>query len=292
MFKKIALALLAVLGLLLTFGSEDSYKSSLFSGGGAGGERVTLAYVNWDSEVASTHLIGEVLRNEGFQVEMVPLDNAIMWSSIASGESDAMVSAWLPITHADQLEKYGDQIVHAGQSLDSARIGFVVPTYMDQVDSIEDLTTEAGQKITGIEPGAGTMQTSARVLEEYPNLSDWTLESSSSGAMTASLGQAYNNQEEIVVTGWNPHWIFAKYDLKYLDDPKGVFGEEESIHTFTRQGFQEDNPRAYQILANFHWTLEDMESVMLDIANGTDPSQAAQKWIEANPDKVSEWTAE
>lgn len=110
--------------------------------------------------------------------------------------------------------------------------------------------------------------------------------------MATSLGQAYNNQEEIVVTGWNPHWKFAEYDLKYLEDPKKVYGEGETINTYTRQGFQEDNPRAYQILANFHWSLEDMESVMLDIANGMDPSQAAQKWIEANPDKVSEWTAE
>ncbi len=291
-FKKIALALLAVLGLLLTFGSEDSYKSSLFSGGGAGGETVTLAYVNWDSEVASTQVIAEVLRQEGFNVEQVPLDNAIMWSSVASGESDAMVSAWLPITHGEQIEQYGDQIVHAGVSLEGARTGLVVPTYMDQVNSIEDLSSEAGQTITGIEPGAGIMASTEKALQEYPNLGSWNLASSSSGAMATSLGQAYNNQEEIVVTGWNPHWKFAKYDLKYLEDPKGVYGEGETINTYTRQGFQEDNPRAYQILANFHWTLEDMESVMLDIANGTDPSQAAQKWIEANPDKVSEWTAE
>ena len=54
--------------------------------------------------------------------------------------------------------------------------------------------------------------------------------------MTVALGQAIKNNEDIVITGWSPHWMFAKYDLKYLADPKGTMGGEEAIHTMARQG--------------------------------------------------------
>ncbi|OFN04394.1 glycine/betaine ABC transporter substrate-binding protein [Aerococcus sp. HMSC062A02] len=290
--KKIILGIVAVLGLVLSLGSPGAFRSSIFSGGGSSnGESITLSYVEWDTEVASTNVVAEVLRREGYDVTITPLDNAIMWSAVATGEADGMVGAWLPQTHGPQFEQYGDQMEDLGPNLEGAKIGMVVPEYMD-VNSIEDLSNQAGSVITGIEPGAGVVAATEDAVAQYPNLSDWTVETSSSGAMTTALGQAISNEEEIVVTGWSPHWKFQAYDLKYLEDPKGVYGGEETINTMVRQGFKEDHPRAYQILDQFNWSLDDMESVMLEISNGKDPQQAAIEWIDANPDKVEEWLAE
>ncbi|MER2063824.1 MAG: glycine betaine ABC transporter substrate-binding protein, partial [Alkalibacterium sp.] len=101
---------------------------------------------------------------------------------------------------------------------------------------------------------------------------------------------AYDNEEEIIVTGWSPHWKFQAYDLKYLDDPEGSFGGEETIDTFVREGLQDDMPEAYQILDNFNWESADMEEIMLEMSEGVDPEEAAANWIENNQDKVSEWT--
>ena len=173
--------------------------------------------------------------------------------------------------------------------LEGAKIGFVVPAYM-QVDSIEDLKDQAGKTITGIEPGAGVVAASEEALEAYDNLKDWSVQTSSSGAMTVALEQAIAGEDEIIVTGWSPHWKFAKYDLKYLDDPKGVFGGEETINTFTRKDLDKDMPDAYAVLDAFEWTSDDLESVMLEVTDGKDPKQAARDWIEANKDKVDAWT--
>lgn len=252
-------------------------------------QTVKLAYVEWDTEVASTNVVAEVLKQEGFKVELTPLDNAIMWESVAKGESDAMVAAWLPNTHKTQYAQYKDQIDDLGVNLKGAKLGIVVPSYM-KVDSIADLTTEAQQTITGIEPGAGVVAAAEKTQKAYSNLSSWNVSTSSSGAMTVALGQAIKNHEPIVITGWSPHWMFAKYDLKYLEDPKGTMGGSESIHTITRQGFADDNARANEILDHFHWTTKDMESVMLAINNGEDASTAAKDWIKANPKKVAAWT--
>lgn len=148
---------------------------------------------------------------------------------------------------------------------------------------------EMNYSITGIEPGAGVFQAAESAVEEY-DLEGWQVQASSSGAMATALGEAYSNEEPIIVTGWSPHWKFAKYDLKYLEDPKGVFGDAETINTTVRQGLEEDMPEAYTVLDNFYWTPDDLEAVMLEISNGADPKEAAAEWIEANADKVTEWT--
>ena len=54
------------------------------------------------------------------------------------------------------------------------------------------------------------------------------------------FGTSIENEDDIVVTAWMPHWMFAKYDLTLLEDPMGVFGDAEEIHTIVRQGLKED----------------------------------------------------
>lgn len=144
-------------------------------------------------------------------------------------------------------------------------------------------------KITGIDPGAGIMEATDRAISDY-GLDKWELTTGSGAAMTASLKKAIDKEEPIIITGWTPHWMFTKYDLKYLDDPKGSYGGEEEIHTIGRLGLKEDHPEAYQILQNFKWDEEDMGEVMIAIIDGEDPKVAAENWVKDNEDKVAEWT--
>ncbi len=154
-------------------------------------------------------------------------------------------------------------------------------------------TTSIGEEIeytiTGIEPGAGITEATDNALDEYENLAGWEHEKSSTAAMLTSLGDAIKDKEPIIVAGWSPHFKFAKWDLKYIEDPKGVYGKVERIQTIARKGLKEDKPKAYKILDRFHWEPADMESVMLD-AQEMDFEKAAQKWVDGNQDKVSEWT--
>ncbi|RHW34952.1 glycine/betaine ABC transporter [Lysinibacillus yapensis] len=143
--------------------------------------------------------------------------------------------------------------------------------------------------ITGIEPGAGITGLSHKALEEYENLEGWELLESSTAGMIGSLEEAINNEEPIIVTGWTPHWKFSAYDLKFLEDPKGILGGSENINTIARKGLEEDMPGAYQILDRFYWETADMEEVMLN-AQKSSYEEAAMNWIEDNSDKVNEWT--
>ncbi|GEK74011.1 MULTISPECIES: glycine betaine ABC transporter substrate-binding protein [Halomonas] len=254
---------------------------------------VHLAYVEWASEVASTNVMRAVLEQAGYEVEMTSLSAAAMWQSVATGDADGIVAAWLPTTHADYLDRVGDQVDDLGPNLDGTKLGLVVPAY-SEADSIADLNEHAEAfegKITGIDPGAGIMSLTEQVVEDYDL--DLDVQSGSGATMTAALKSAIDNQEEIAVTGWTPHWMFARWDLKYLEDPKNVYGGAEQIHTIVRDGLEEDMPGAYAILDAFEWTPEHMGEVMLmNQEKDSDPYENAKQWVEDNQDLVQEWLPE
>ncbi len=151
------------------------------------------------------------------------------------------------------------------------------------------ISEQVDYKVIGIEPGAGITELSRNTIEEYENLKGWELVESSTAGMLGSLQQAIKNEEPIIISGWTPHWMFSAYDLKFLEDPKETLGGTENINTIVRKDLEKDLPEAYTMLDRFYWEPEDMEAVMYDAQNG-DFEDAAIKWIEANQDRVNEWT--
>ena len=159
----------------------------------------------------------------------------------------------------------------------------------DSSTSDQTFADQVSHTVIGIEPGAGLTSLAETAIESYDNLKDWNLEISSTAGMLGSLDKAISNKEPIVITGWTPHWMFSAYDLKILDDPKNILGEKENIQTLARKDLKSDSPHAYEVLDRFNWEAEDMEQVMYD-GQTMDYSEAAQKWIDENQDKVAEWT--
>lgn len=146
--------------------------------------------------------------------------------------------------------------------------------------------------ITGIEPGAGISVTTEKAIEEYDQLQGWDVDLSSTAAMMAELETAIDKKEPIIITGWNPHWMFAKYpDMKYLDDPKNIYGDAENINSLARLGFEEDHPEAFKFIDQFEWTVEDMEQIMYDAQDtGDSIEKIAEQWVEDNADRVAKWS--
>lgn len=148
---------------------------------------------------------------------------------------------------------------------------------------------QVNYQIIGIDPGAGIMKATSQAIETY-GLDDWKLIEGSGAAMTAMLDKAVKAEKPIIVTGWTPHWMFSKYDLKYLEDPQQVYGEAEQIHTLARKGLKEDHPTAYEFLDRFEWTSDEMGEIMTAIQEGQDPAEAAKAWADSHADRVDSWT--
>ncbi|MCF8107105.1 MAG: glycine betaine ABC transporter substrate-binding protein [Desulfohalobiaceae bacterium] len=275
----------------------------------AAGEAVKIAYVEWSSEIASANVVKAVLQEKmGIRCEIVAMKADEMWQAVAEGEVDAMVGAWLPLTHSAYLKQYKADLVDLGPNLEGARIGLVVPnvslgrqtaatglrnTPYIKADSISDLNKYGDKfhyRIIGIDPESGVMQKSRQAMEAY-GLDNYELIPGSEVSMTAELAHAIQRQDWIVVTGWLPHWKFARWNLKFLKDPKGIYGGQESIHTMVREGFKLDRPEIYELLDNFYWEPQDMGQLMIWIHDddGMFPYEKALRFLRGNEELVQSW---
>ncbi len=252
---------------------------------------IKLAYVNWAEGVAVMHLVSTLITDMGYRVEQTMADVAPIYTSVAEGNQDVMIETWLPHTHQSYYAQYGDRVDLLGTWFEQARIGLVVPAYVT-IDSIADMAGTKDQfkgRITGIDSGAGIMSATEKAMEHY-GLS-FELIASSEPAMAAALQGAIEKGEWIAVTGWSPHWKFARYDLKYLEDPGGLFGSTETIHAAARKGFSTDHPEIASILSKMKFDAGQIGSLM-DAMDGIVDGQeepAVRAWIAKNEALVKSW---
>ncbi len=282
MFRK-GLFLIAFLALCLAFLPANSQ---------AGKEKVKLAYVEWDCATASTNVAAAVLQEKmGYNVEILPVSAAAMWQAVASGDVDAMVTAWLPVTHKTYYDKLKDEVVNVGHLATGAKIGLVVPDYVpiDSIGEMEKHADKFNNRIVGIDPGAGVMMLTEKAIKEY-GLEDFSLVEGSSATMAAALSDSIRRDEWVAVTGWAPHWKFGRWDLKFLKDPQDVYGGAENIDKIVRQGLEKDMPKVYGFFKRMHWDLSTMQKLMAkNQKEGADPYENAKLFIQENPDLVNKW---
>lgn len=259
----------------------------------ADSKTLSIGYVDgWSDSVATTHVAAEVIKQKlGYDVKLQAVATGIMWQGVATGKLDAMLSAWLPVTHGEYWTKNKDKVVDYGPNFKDAKIGLIVPEYV-KAKSIEDLKTDTTfkNKIVGIDAGSGVMLKTDEAIKQYGL--DYKLQASSGAAMIAELTRAEDKQESIAVTGWVPHWMFAKWKLRFLDDPKRIYGAAETVNSIGSKGLEKKAPEVAAFLKKFQWASKDeIGEVMLAIQEGAKPDAAAKDWVAKHPERVAEWTA-
>ena len=258
-------------------------------------KKINIGWTAWSDAEAVTKLAKKVLEDRmGYTVQLTMADIGIQYQGIASGNLDAMLMSWQPLTHKPYLDKVRQDVVDLGPMYTRAKLGWVVPAYIpeSELKTIEDLKKpevkqKLGSKIQGIDPGAGLMQASEKALKDY-GLTDYQLISASDAAMLAGVERAERRKDWIVATSWSPHWMFAKHELRYLDDPKGALGGLESVNKLVRKGFYQEQPEAYEFLGRMVLPLADVEAIMFE-AQGSSYEQAVDNYIKKNPERIEYW---
>lgn len=297
--RRSALAASALaLGLALTACASDSG-----SGSGSDDENrldngdlpeVSIGvHSGWDEGIAVSALFQTMLEEDGYTVESQEADAGVVYTGMAGGDFDVNFDMWLPITHADYLEKYGDDLEQLGVWYDDARLTIAVneDSPITSLDELAENADVVGNRIVGIESGAGlTRITQDEVIPTY-GLEDMEFVVSSTPAMLAELKGATAAGDDIAVTLWRPHWAYDAYPVRDLEDPEGALGDAEEIHTVGRTGFSEDYPTLTKLIEAFTLTDEQLfslENLMFNEDGGSDPAASAAQWLEENPDFVTD----
>src|SRR5699024_3265838 len=165
------------------------------------------------------------------------------------------------------------------------------------VHSVADLNKYADKfdhKVYGIEPGTGVNIALKKAIKaDFEHLGSWRLIASSTSGMLVQVDRAISKKDWIVFLGWEPHWMNAVYDIKYL---KAVKDDSEIAHTVSNvltvvtPEVVDDDPQATKFLTQFQISKPTMSQWILQITKKErEPEDIASQWITDHMDVVAEW---
>ncbi|GGM28791.1 glycine/betaine ABC transporter substrate-binding protein [Paraliobacillus quinghaiensis] len=256
---------------------------------------IVFGQTPWSSTAPPTQIAKQILEEQGYEIEIQHVSQPVIWEGMRNEEVDFFMDAWLPYTEAPRWEEFQDDLVKVATSYENARLGWVVPSYVEE-NSIEDLKQNAekyDEEVVTISEGAGIVEIS-KDLMAGENLEEkgFELKPSSEGAMISVAQSKIDNEEPVVFTAWRPHSIFARNDLKFLEGQEEYF-KADNVYVLSYKGIEEAHPEAYEILSNWSISIEDLESMMRENEqNGTSFEDLAAEWIENNRDKVDQMIGE
>jgi glycine betaine/proline transport system substrate-binding protein len=313
-----ALAFVAVVSALaLSACGGGSIENAAEPSGGQDCGDVNMAVNPWVGYEADAHVVGYVAETKlGCTVSYKDLDEQVSWKGFGNGSVDVVMENW---GHPELQNKYmADQggdgtAVDAGLTGNDGVIGWYVPPWMvEQYPDITDWknlnkysdlfkTSESGNAGTLYDGDPGFV-TNDEALVKNLDLNFKVVYAGSETALIEAFRNAEENKTPMIGYFYEPQWFLAEVPLVKVDLPKytaGCDADPEKVacdyppyplNKVVSSSFAESGSPAYDLVAKFTWTNDDQNLVAKYIAEDQmDPDEAAQKWVDDNPDKVDAW---
>jgi glycine betaine/proline transport system substrate-binding protein len=290
-------------------------ESKAAAAGGDCGE-LNMAVNPWVGYEADAYVVGNLAEKElGCTVNYKNLKEDVSWQGFGTGEVDVVIEDW---GHPDLEKKYfadtGDgTATDVGETGNVGIIGWYVPPWLAKAhpDILDwkNLNKYADQFATSESGGKGQFLGSDPSYVQFDEaiVSNLDLDfkvvfSGSEAASIEAFRNAEKNKEFLIGYFYEPQWLFAELPLQKValppyeegcqDVPAKVacdYPETVLKKVASTEWANSDSP-AVDLVNNFEWTNEDQNAVAKYISQDKmSQEDAAQKWIDDNPDKVQEW---
>ncbi|HET7314026.1 ABC transporter substrate-binding protein [Salinisphaera sp.] len=267
------------------------------TGGALAAPTVKFAAPPWPGVTVKTAMAQRILEAAGYDTHVTNASWTIALQGVARGDIDADLGIWMPTQKStvEPMVKSGkiDLLV---KNVPDAQYDLVVPDYVWNagVHSIADLNKYADKfdhRIYGIEAGNDGNQVMIDAIKnDTYNLGDWTLRPSSTAVMLTAAGRKIDDKEWIVFLGWKPHWMNIKYDLKYLKDPKQIWGGGSVVYTAVNPTFEKKNPNVIRFLKQMVVSSDIQSDWVYDYGYKHESAdEVVDRWIKNNMDMVAQW---
>jgi len=250
---------------------------------------IEVGTMSWEDLTPITGITKKVLEDAGYTVNVTEFSEwGIAYAALTKGDVQILASQTDYVAQ-DYWNRNKSRLEKISPVSHGLFDGIAVPSYVP-VNSIDELNANADKfdgKIIGIEPGAGLMRETGDAVDAYDL--DLTLVEGSTAGMTAALKSAVDRQEWIAVTPWEPSWMVQKFDVKFLEDAKGVFPPPQSYYWIGQEGFSEANPEARERIASVFVPKEDITAINGAVKDGKSMDDAVAEWIAAHADLLERW---
>jgi len=247
---------------------------------------VQINYTDWSESIAITLLAATVLEEKmDYEVDLKLTDVESIYRELAEGKADYFADAWLPRTHREYFVRHENNIDTIGRVFRNPKTGLVVPEYSD-LRTIPELK-EKNMPILGVDAGAGIMASTKEALAHYGLENELMV--LSDDQMTFQMTDSIRRKKEVVVTGWEPHWIFNRHKVRFLEDPDQVFPTGDHIYSVGNKNSMEEHPHATEFLRRMQLTEEQFNSLIDQVKMATEPRNGVRQWMEKNKYVVNKW---
>ncbi len=286
----------------------------------AGGEEcgtLNMAINNWVGYEANAYVVGRVAETElGCTVEYKRIDEQVSWKGFGTGEVDVVIENW---GHPELQSKYIEEKGGDGSATDlgltgnDGIIGWYVPPWMaeeypditdwENLNKYSDLfkTSETGDKGTFYDGDPGFVTNDEAIIKNL-DLNYEVVFTGSETALIEGFRSAEENQEPYIGYFYEPQWFLAEVPLVKINLPPWKEGDPVEgpdvatdyppypLNKVVSTEWAESGSPSVDLVKNFNWTNEDQNLVAKSIAvDKMEPEDAADQWIEDNPDKVEAW---
>jgi glycine betaine/proline transport system substrate-binding protein len=307
-------------------GGGDIKNSDTSAAGGKDCGTVNIAVNPWTGYVANAHVIGVLAEKKlGCKVSYQDVKEEVGWQGMANGSIDTIVENW---GHADLVKKYIDQqkvVEDAGLTGGEGLIGWFVPQWMTQkypgITDWKNLNKYASMFKTSESGGKGQLLdgdpsyvTNDEALVKNLHLDYKVVVGGSEAALLTSFRNAQKNKTPLLAYFYTPQWyadVQGQTPTPGVKDPvklahvslpaykSGCDADADKVdcdyppyhlNKLISTKFAKSGSPAVDLIKKFKWTNADQNVVSKYIGQDKmDPDAAAQKWIDANPDKVNAW---
>ncbi len=273
-----------------------------------------IAMHAWGGYTASAQVVAEIAKKElGCTITQTTLDEGpTTYDAMEAGTIDVVIEDWGGGRWKDWVDR--GAVVEAGLNGNVGLIGMYVAPWMaakypDITDS-KNLNKYASLFKTADSGGKGAWYegppgytTIGEKLVSANKLNFKVIFSGSEAALVDGFTKAEANKTAFIGYAWQPWTLFAKIpnlETGHVKFPANDWTDAAKASGLTdypssplmkliSKKLNDANDPFTTLVKNFSWTNDDQNSVAADIESGSTAAVAAQKWIDANPDKVKAW---
>lgn len=258
---------------------------------------VRFATPPWPGATVKTEVASQLLERLGYVTSTREASSAIILEGMVGGDIDINMALWRP-SQAHMLEPRleSGELVEVIENIQGARFKLAVPgqAWEAGVRSMADLSEHAerfDRTFYGIEPGnVGNELMQEAIDADTYSLGDWRVAASSVTGMLSQLEANNDGDRWTAFLGWEPHWMNVVYDVRYLEDPEGLWGDASTVSTVATADFIERSPNVAAFLEQMVVPIEVQNAWVHAFSREERPLEAvAGDWLDANPELVGEW---